>query len=331
LRVRPRHAAAGALAIGTTLSVAALAVAAPGSGGGAPDGSAAPGDSARPTAAVALPAPSARLADRRLRYRERLVVKGRARSGAVVLQYAPHGGRWRAIGQGRVEADGRYRLAARLRSSGAVRVVAADAGGSPDATAAAQAVRAASRAQRVAVAAQLVVKRRTHRVDAGRAVRVGGVLFPRTRGHRVTVEGRVSGRWRALARARTRADGHFSARVASRLGTTPLRVRSATTRRNLSVRAGAGAVQGFRAGLASWYGIYGGPLACGGTLGYSQLGVAHKTLPCGTKVTIRYRGRQVTVPVIDRGPYVGGREWDLTGATARRLGFGGVGVIRTSV
>ena len=31
--------------------------------------------------------------------------------------------------------------------------------------------------------------------------------------------------------------------------------------------------------------------------------------------------------VIDRGPYVGGREYDLTGATARRLGFGGHGSI----
>jgi rare lipoprotein A len=33
------------------------------------------------------------------------------------------------------------------------------------------------------------------------------------------------------------------------------------------------------------------------------------------------------VPVIDRGPYVAGREWDLTGATARALGFSGAGVI----
>lgn len=48
-------------------------------------------------------------------------------------------------------------------------------------------------------------------------------------------------------------------------------------------------------------------------------------------MTIRYNGRQVTVPVIDRGPYVGGREWDLTGATARALGFDGVGTIWTTV
>jgi rare lipoprotein A (peptidoglycan hydrolase) len=148
----------------------------------------------------------------------------------------------------------------------------------------------------------------------------------------VTVEGRVGGHWRAVGRAKTRANGHFAARVvASRLGTVPLRVRTASTRANLGTRAAAGALQGFRASVASWYGIYGGPLACGGTLGYSQLGVAHKSLPCGTKVTIRYHGRQVTVPVIDRGPYIGGREWDLTGATARALGFDGVGTIWTTV
>ena len=42
------------------------------------------------------------------------------------------------------------------------------------------------------------------------------------------------------------------------------------------------------------------------------VGVAHRTLPCGTLVTFRYKGRVVTVPVVDRGPYVAGRTWDLT-------------------
>ena len=327
LRVRPRHVAAGALAIGSTLSVAALAGAAPG-GAAAPAAPAA----AAPAAGVALPAPSAKLADARLRYGQRVVVDGRARSSSVVLQYRPATGHaWHAIDHDAVARDGRYRVSAKLRSSGAVRVVAAQAAVAADAAAEAQAARSASRAHRVAVAAQLVVKRRTHQTDAGRAVKVRGVLFPRTRGHKVTVEGRVAGRWRTLGAGRTRGNGHFEARVASRLGTTPLRVRAAGTKRNVSTKAQAGKVQGFRSSLASWYGIYGGPLACGGTLGYSQLGVAHKTLPCGTKVTIRYRGRQVTVPVIDRGPYVGGREWDLTGATARALHFDGVGVIHTTV
>jgi len=104
-------------------------------------------------------------------------------------------------------------------------------------------------------------------------------------------------------------------------------VRFRGDRRNAAARAGAGTLQAFRPTLASWYALYGGALACGGTLGYDTLGVAHKTLPCGTRVTLRYRGREVTVPVVDRGPYVGGREWDLTGATARALGFEGVGVV----
>ncbi|HEX5145638.1 MAG TPA: septal ring lytic transglycosylase RlpA family protein, partial [Conexibacter sp.] len=109
-----------------------------------------------------------------------------------------------------------------------------------------------------------------------------------------------------------------------------LRVRFAGDRRNAAARAGAGTLRAFRPSLASWYDAYGGALACGGTLGYGTLGVANKSLPCGTKVTLRYHGREVTVPVIDRGPYVGGREWDLTGATARTLGFDGVGVVWSS-
>jgi rare lipoprotein A len=82
--------------------------------------------------------------------------------------------------------------------------------------------------------------------------------------------------------------------------------------------------------LASWYGLYGDGLACGGTLGANQIGVAHKTLPCGTKVTITYRGRTIIAPVVDRGPFIAGREFDLTGAAARALHFDGVDTIWVS-
>lgn len=83
----------------------------------------------------------------------------------------------------------------------------------------------------------------------------------------------------------------------------------------------------------SWYGpgLYGQPLACGGTLSAGTRGVAHKSLPCGTPVTLTYRGRSVTVPVVDRGPYVAGRTFDLTSETARELGFSGVGAMLASV
>lgn len=83
---------------------------------------------------------------------------------------------------------------------------------------------------------------------------------------------------------------------------------------------------------ASYYGpgLYGNGTACGGTLMPGTLGVAHKTLPCGTRVTLRYHGRSVTVPVIDRGPYVAGRDFDLTTATRNRLHFPGVGTVLAS-
>jgi rare lipoprotein A len=83
----------------------------------------------------------------------------------------------------------------------------------------------------------------------------------------------------------------------------------------------------YRLAGASYYGpgLYGNGVACGGTLEPGTLGVANKTLPCGTKVKLRYHGRSITVPVIDRGPYVAGRDYDLTEATKDRLGFPGVG------
>jgi rare lipoprotein A (peptidoglycan hydrolase) len=74
---------------------------------------------------------------------------------------------------------------------------------------------------------------------------------------------------------------------------------------------------------ATWYGpgLYGNRLACGGRLTHSTLGVAHKRLPCGTKVALKYRGRTIVVPVIDRGPYSRGVSYDLNAATARKLGM----------
>ena len=79
--------------------------------------------------------------------------------------------------------------------------------------------------------------------------------------------------------------------------------------------------------VASVFTDYGQPVACGGVESPPELGVANKTLPCGTMVTFLYNGRAIRVPVIDRGPYIAGREWDLTGATAEALKFPGLGYI----
>ena len=89
--------------------------------------------------------------------------------------------------------------------------------------------------------------------------------------------------------------------------------------------------EGWHSSVASVYTDYGGPLACGGRLARERLGVAHKSAPCGALITFRYGGRVVRVPVIDRGPYIDGREWDLTGATAQVLGFPGLDFIDWTV
>jgi rare lipoprotein A (peptidoglycan hydrolase) len=74
---------------------------------------------------------------------------------------------------------------------------------------------------------------------------------------------------------------------------------------------------------ASFYGpgFYGKRTACGLALTTTLVGVAHRTLACGTRITFKNpaNGRVLTVPVVDRGPYVAGRLWDLTGAACTKL------------
>lgn len=90
----------------------------------------------------------------------------------------------------------------------------------------------------------------------------------------------------------------------------------------------------YRVAGASWYGgktMWGRHTACGQVLQPTTIGVANKTLPCGTPVKFVWHGRSLIVPVIDRGPYVKGRAWDLTAAAAESLAFEGVGRIQYAV
>ncbi len=79
----------------------------------------------------------------------------------------------------------------------------------------------------------------------------------------------------------------------------------------------------YRAARATWYGpgLYGHTTACGQVLSHRIMGIAHRTLPCGTPVTLYLAGRTVVVPVIDRGPFSNGAHYDLTSATAQALGL----------
>jgi rare lipoprotein A len=82
-------------------------------------------------------------------------------------------------------------------------------------------------------------------------------------------------------------------------------------------------------GGASWYGpgLYGNSTASGEVLTPSTWGAAHKTLPFGTELTICYQGACAdNVPVIDRGPYVAGRDLDATAAVAETIGLTSAGV-----
>lgn len=168
-------------------------------------------------------------------------------------------------------------------------------------------------------------------VLAGRPVRLAGKLASGRRNRPVLLQLRAGRRWRTVDRARSERGGSFSASWrAARVGRYALRARVAG--RDVAAPGRPRVVRVYRASLASWFGpgFYGSRTACGQVLGGATLGVAHKRLPCGTRVTFVHGRRSVTVPVIDRGPFVGNREWDLTGATRARLGFPSTGTVWSS-
>jgi peptidoglycan lytic transglycosylase len=170
-------------------------------------------------------------------------------------------------------------------------------------------------------------------VIEGRRVVVRGVLRPKGAGRAVSLQVAGGGGWTTVDHDRTDRTGRYVlAWRASKTGTERVRVHFGGTRQLSSARRLAGTTRIYRRAFVSWYGpgLYGQHLACGGTLSAGTLGVAHKSLPCGTKVTLHYRGRTVRVPVVDRGPYVAGREFDLTAATKQKLRFGSTGTVLTT-
>ena len=161
----------------------------------------------------------------------------------------------------------------------------------------------------------------------GAVVTVRGKLGSGLTARRVVVEVATRGGWRSVGRARTGSGGRFQARWRAREpGSFRLRIRPIDRRAPGSLRR---TLNVYRRGTASWYGpgLYGNRTACGHTLSPTLRGVAHKTLPCGTAVGFRYGTRTVTARVVDRGPFSGGRVWDLTSSTKRALGFPSGGTV----
>lgn len=176
----------------------------------------------------------------------------------------------------------------------------------------------------------LTVRSVRRHVTTGRSVVVRGRLNPARRGNAVALQIRTGKGWTTVDRSHTTSAGTYRLTWrATRPGSRTLRVHFAGTKQMRSDRQRIGRANVYRRAVASWYGpgLYGNKLGCGGRLSPGTVGVAHKTMPCGTKLTLRYRGRTVRTRVIDRGPYVGGREFDLTAATKQRLGFGSTGVV----
>jgi rare lipoprotein A (peptidoglycan hydrolase) len=163
----------------------------------------------------------------------------------------------------------------------------------------------------------------------GRQAVLSGTVARRARGRVLRVQryDEAAKRWRSEARTVVGRKGRFSVRWSPRvLGQQRLRA-TLQRRRSASVTSASPevAVRVFKPGIATWYGpgLYGNTTACGQKLTRRLVGVAHKKLPCGTQVEVSYAGRSIVVPVVDRGPFVKGRTWDLTSAAAEQLGFTG--------
>jgi rare lipoprotein A len=170
----------------------------------------------------------------------------------------------------------------------------------------------------------------THTVLSGNGVAVRGKVRP-SGCHRLKIVFRGAGS--ATRNVTTRANGTFAEHwTPGGTGNYSVRAYGIHSAGTSSSKSPARRLTSYRYAGASYYGpgLWGNGVACGGTLRPATMGVAHKTLPCGTMVKLRYQGRSVTVPVIDRGPYVAGRDYDLTEAVRDRLHFPGVGKVLTN-
>jgi len=232
---------------------------------------------------------------------------------------------WRTIATGAVDEETRisFRLG-ELRRSGSYRLLHVDP---------ATSMEYISEERVIRVRPRLTLRISPNHVIKGRQVTVSGRLYPVAPNRSVAIQHRVEGSWRSLGTAYVR-DGQFALRVeARRRGYRRIRAVFRGDQVNTAKRRIA-ALRVYAPAPATWYGpgFYGNRTACGQRLTTETLGVAHRSLPCGTKVALLYGGRTIVVPVVDRGPY-SHADWDLTRKTAERLRFSGsetIGVDPTS-
>lgn len=84
--------------------------------------------------------------------------------------------------------------------------------------------------------------------------------------------------------------------------------------------------------VASHYGAESGSVTANGERFTGKaMTAAHKTLPFNTRLKVTYRGRSVVVRINDRGPFIRGRQLDLSTGAARKIGMAKVGVATVCV
>lgn len=162
----------------------------------------------------------------------------------------------------------------------------------------------------------------------GQAVRFRGAVERSDSGRAVAIEqlDPLTLAWSPVATSAVAPDGSFVAswhpRHSGRFQT-----RAVVDRDGASAGASGAspelALNIYKPAVATWYGpgFYGKRTACGIKLTRDLVGVAHRRLPCGTNVALRYHGRILVVPVVDRGPFENGADWDLTAGAAKAIGF----------
>jgi hypothetical protein len=321
---RAVQAAAGVLILALPSSAYALTE------GGAPQ--------PRPARAATAPRPTLTALpwQLRLHYGHDVIVRGRvagARTQAVTLEYESAGSRsWRPLDSTRPGRRGRFTLRAAVDRSGHVRVVGRLMPQAWASIASAARIRrprtVASRPEAIAVAASLNVHPASIDALAGHAVSLTGRLLPGTGGRIVRLLAGAGRHWTRVATASTRPDGRFALRFAVPVAeTTALKVEFGGDPANLPAAVGAGRLTSMVERVASWY-YDAGQTACGF---HATYGIASRTLPCGSHVTLSYGGRTVIATVDDRGPFVAGRDYDLNQNTAAALGMYGVATVLSSV
>jgi hypothetical protein len=183
-------------------------------------------------------------------------------------------------------------------------------------------------ARPVTVGARFAVPTQQRAVLGGGPVHVGGKLVPAIGRRVVKLQAHSPRGWHTVASGHTGAGGGFRLSFAPAAGSGQrLRMLFGGDGGNARSTQPAGTVTVLHPVLASWYNDA-GTTGCGFHAG---LGVANKSLPCGTHVALHYGGRTVNAVVDDRGPYVGGRTYDLNQNTAAALGFAGVGTVWASI